>query len=89
MKQMLDTISTLPPVFPLNHAGYNFGRPDRRPANTLQARNARLPLRSAGSSSAGRSAAARIANSAETYVESSMAHCSFPPAPQTEAPGRR
>jgi len=65
MKQMRDTIATLPPVFPLNRAGYNFGRPDRSPGDTLQARNARLPLRSAGSSSAGRSAAARIANQQE------------------------
>jgi hypothetical protein len=86
MTQMRDTIATLPAVFPLNRAGYNFGRPDRRPGDTL---NARLPLRSAGSSSAGRSAAARIANPTGTYVESGMAHCSSPPAPQTEASGRR
>jgi hypothetical protein len=89
MKQMRDTVEMLPAVFPLNRAGYNFGRPDRRPRDTLQAANARLPLRSAGSSSAGRPAAARVANPTETYVESSMARCSLPPGPQTEASGRR
>lgn len=86
MKQMLDTISTLPPVFSLDSAGDNLGGPDRRPRDTLRVRNSRIILRSAGNSSASRRAAtAHAVSPAETYAESSMA-CSFPPAHQTGAP---
>lgn len=86
MKQILDTISTLPPVFPLACAGDNFGCPDRRPGDTLRVRNPRIILRPTGNSSASRRAAtAHAVPPTETYAESSMA-CSFPPAHQTGAP---
>jgi hypothetical protein len=84
MKQTPDTISMLRPVFPSNCAGDSFGRTDRRPGGTLQLRNPRFILRFAGSSGASRRAAtARSAVPTETYAESSMAHCAFPPARQT------
>jgi hypothetical protein len=77
MRQLVDTISMLPPVFPLDRVGCSFGRADRRPEHTLRVRNSRFILCSAGNSSASRRAAtARIAASAEAYAESSMACCS-------------
>lgn len=80
MKQMIDTIST----FPLDCAGDNVGRADRRRGDTPRVRSPRFILCPAGNSSAGRGAAtARTLAPTEAYAESSMAYCASPPGRQS------
>lgn len=74
MKQMRDTVATLPAVFPVDCAGDNYGCADRPPGDRVGMRTSRFISRTAGNSNVrGCAATARIAAPTAAYAESSRA----------------